>query len=393
MNVTRVFTETAKRYYEGFRYIINRGGTRSSKTFSELQLIYLIAKKSKKHRVITVVSHSFPHLEGGAIRDFDNILVGEGEDLSVIKRRNPVIYHIGNSLIEFVGFDKPGKALGAARDILFINEANKMSFDICHQLMTRTRETIFIDFNPASDFWLDEHGYEERPDAVVVHSTFRDNIENLTEGQIEELLTAKKKADNEKKLGKEGYWSNYWRVYGEGLKGIVQGVVFPIVTWIDVFPKDVERVFYGIDFGYTNDPTAIVKIGANKYGKDIYLQNMFYKPVPNAFQLEPVVRQILGPTGHAWADSADPGMIADLQNMGLKVYAAKKFPGCIKYRVDILNRYNLHIVKDPHFKKEQENYKFKEVNGIIFSEPDPNSQYCHLWDAAGYAAQHELRQF
>lgn len=391
MKVTRVYEETLKAFKDKFRYIINRGGTRSSKTFSALQVFHTIAQLSNKKRIITIVSHSLPHLEGGAIRDFDNILRDEGIEPESVRTKRPYIYTINNTTIEFIGFDKPGKALGAARDILFINEANKMPFDICHQLMTRTTECIFIDFNPANDFWIDEHGYTEKNDAIVIESTFRDNIENLTSGQLDDLKEAKRKAEKEKALGVEGYWSNWWKVYGEGKKGLIQGVIFPLVTWIDKFPEDVERVFYGIDFGYTNDPTAIVKIGKRKYGKELFLQNMYYKPVPNAMQLEPIVREILGEDGHAWADSADPGMIADLRNMGLKVYAAKKFPGCIKYRVDILNRHDLHIVKDQHFKKEQEKYTFKEVNGIILSDPDPDSKFCHLWDAAGYAAQHELR--
>lgn len=390
MKITRVFEETLEAFVNGVRYIINRGGTRSSKTYSELQVFFQIAMTGNKKRIITIVSHSLPHLEGGAIRDFDNILEGEGIDPDSVRTKRPYIYRINNTTIEFIGFDKPGKALGAARDILFINEANKMPFDICHQLMTRTTEAIFIDFNPANDFWLDEHGYDTKPDTVVIDSTFRDNIENLTAGQLDDLKSAKQKAAKEVELGVEGYWTNWWKVYGEGKKGLIQGVIFPLVTWIDKFPDDVDRIFYGIDFGYTNDPTAIVKIGTRKYGKDIYLQNMYYRPVPNAHKLEPIVRGIVG-DGHAWADSADPGMISDLRNMGLNVFAAKKFPGCIKYRVDILNRYNLHIVKDPHFKKEQEKYTFKEVGGIILSEPDPDSHYCHLWDAAGYAAQHELR--
>jgi phage terminase large subunit len=391
MKVTRVYVETAEAYTNGKRFIINEGGTRSSKTYSELQLFYTIAKNGKKKRVITIVSHSLPHLEGGAIRDFDNILEAEGISPDDVRTKRPYIYTIGKTTIEFVGFDKPGKALGAARDVLFINEANKMPFDICHQLMTRTTEAIFIDYNPANHFWVDEHKYKFRHNAAVIHSTFRDNIENLTEGQIDELLEAKIKAKAEEQAGKIGYWSNYWKVYGLGLKGVVQGVVFPIVTWIDKFPDDVDFVSYGLDFGYTNDPTAVVKIGWYKYGKDLFLEKKMYRPYKNALQLYEPLKAIIGTEKHAWADCADPGMIADLRNMGLKVFAAKKFPGCILFRVDILNRYNLHIVDDTDFKMEQENYKFKEVNDIIFNEPDPNSKYNHLWDAAGYAAQHELR--
>lgn len=388
MKVTRVFIETAAAYEQGKRFIINYGGTRSSKTYSELQLIFIIAKHSKKNRIITIVSHSLPHLEGGAIRDFDSILTAEGLQPDDLRTKRPYVYTINKTVIEFVGFDKPGKALGAARDILFINEANKMPFDICHQLMTRTTECIFIDYNPASDFWVDEHDYKHRPNAAVVHSTFRDNIQNLSEGQIEELLEAKRKADIEAKNGMPGYWSNYWKVYGLGEKGLIQGVIFPVVDWIKKFPDGLERIFYGLDFGYTNDPTALVKMGINKYGKDLYLQKIIYKPYPNALELSEPLKLLL--TTHAWADAADPGMISSLRKLGLKVFAAKKFPGCIKYRIDILQRYNLHIVDDLDFRREQEQYRFREVKGIVFNEPDPNAKHNHLWDAAGYAAQHEL---
>jgi len=390
MKVTRVFSDTAEAYRTGKRYIINVGGTRSSKTYSELQLIYIIARHSRKKRIVTIVSHSLPHLEGGAIRDFDAILTTEGIEPDTVRTKRPYIYKINSTTIEFIGFDKPGKALGAARDILFINEANKMPFDVCHQLMTRTTETIFIDYNPANNFWIDDHGYFYKNNAAVIKSTFKDNIENLTEGQLQELLDARQKSREETARGINAYWSNWWKVYGLGEKGLIQGVIFPLVTWIDKFPEDVERVFHGLDFGYVSDQTALVKMGKGKYGKDLYLQKMMYKPYPSAIQLAEPLAPLLKDS-HAWADSADPGMISDLRNMGINVYAAKKFPGCIKYRVDILNRYNLHIVDDPDFRREQENYTFREVNGVVFNEPDPNAKWCNLWDAAGYAAQHELR--
>lgn len=388
MKVTKVFTATAKAYTQGKRYIINQGSSRSSKTFSELQLIYLIALNSNKPRIITVVSHSLPHLEGGAIRDFDTILIMEGVVPETVRTKRPYIYKINRTTIEFVGFDKPGKALGAARDILFINEANKMHFDVCHQLMMRTRECVFIDYNPSSDFWVNDNGFIEREDSAFIHSTFKDNIENLTPGQIDEFLHAKKMADEERRKWMNGYWSNYWRVYGLGEKGIIQGVIFPYVNWIDKFPADneLERIIYGLDFGFSVDPTALVKIGVN--GKRLYMQNMLYKPIDNSHDLAIILKQLIGEE-RCWCDTHP--MVNDLQRSGLKTYAAKKFAGCITYRIDILKRYEIFIVNDPSFKKEQENYKHKEINGVFINEPDPQSKFNHLWDAAGMACQHELR--
>ena len=168
MITTRVFSENLKAYNQGFRYIANEGSTRSSKTFSIEQVNYLISKYSKRQRFITIVSHSFPHLHGGAIRDFEGILETERYNIDNVRTKNPYIYKINKSILEFVGFDRPGKALGAARDILFINEGDKMPFSICHHLMQRTKEAVFIDWNPTEDFWFDAQGFRERKDCKVI---------------------------------------------------------------------------------------------------------------------------------------------------------------------------------------------------------------------------------
>ena len=116
-------------------------------------------------------------------------------------------------------------------------------------------------------------------------------------------------------------------------------------------------VFLRLDFGYTNDPTALVKMGINKYGKDLFLQKMIYKPYPNALELSEPLKLLL--TTHAWADAADrDDFIAS--EVGPKSVCGEKVSGCIKYRIDILQRYNLHIVDDLDFRREQENYRFRK---------------------------------
>jgi hypothetical protein len=221
MKVTRTFTQTQNAYLEGYKHIINKGGTRSSKSFSTLQLLYIIANKSKRKRVIHCVSHSTPHLREGIIADFERILTEEGENIEKIRTQNPNTYRINKSVIKFLGFDKLGKSLGAARDILFVNEANKMPFEIVHQLIVRTTECVFYDYNPSEPFWITEEGISERENAITLHSTFHLNVENLSDSQIDELLEAKKKHDKEVQMGIAGYWYNYWRVYGLGLDGAV----------------------------------------------------------------------------------------------------------------------------------------------------------------------------
>jgi len=172
MRISNTFVKTMQAYKKGFRFIINSGGSRSSKTYSTLQLIYLLAKNGKKKRIIHIVSYSTPHLRDGAITDFEDIIQTEGEDLEQVRLKNPYTYTIGNSIIKFIGVDKIGKALGGQKDILFINEANNMQWKVVHQLIQRTTETVFIDYNPSVDFWVDKEGISARDNAIVLNSTF-----------------------------------------------------------------------------------------------------------------------------------------------------------------------------------------------------------------------------
>jgi len=276
MITTRVFSETLKAYNEGYRIIANRGGTRSGKTFAKLQLDCLIMEASKKQRVLTTVSHSFPHLFGGAIRDFDKILTTEGMNLDKVRTQNPHLYKINRSVSEFIGFDKPGKALGAARDILFINEANKMPFNICNQLIIRTNECIFLDWNPSEEFWFDTEGFSSRPDCKVIDSTFYDNIKNLSEGQLTELKIARSKALAEDKAGKRGYWWNWWQVYGLGLPGQLEGVIFQNwKTYTELPQCDLYKMFV-IDWG-GNDPTTFTELNIDGDLNRLYIKEHIYQ--------------------------------------------------------------------------------------------------------------------
>ena len=155
MRLSNTFTKTRRAYEEGYRFIINSGGSRSSKTYSTLQLLYLLAKNSPVKRIIHVISISIPHLRDGAITDFDLILQGEGENLDEVKIKTPYTYTLGETTVRFIGADTIGGILGAQRDILFINEANNMKWKVIHQLIQRTTETVFIDYNPSIDFWVD----------------------------------------------------------------------------------------------------------------------------------------------------------------------------------------------------------------------------------------------
>jgi phage terminase large subunit len=393
MITTRVFSETLEAYNAGYRIIANRGGTRSGKTFAELQLIYEIQSHSKKPRVISTVSHSFPHLSGGAIRDWEKILNEEGVNLDKCKRQTPTQYHIWKSLHEFIGFDKPGKALGAAREILFINEANKMPFSICNQLMIRTSETIFLDWNPSEDFWFDTEGFAERKDVKIIDSTFYDNVNpltgawNLSDGQLTELKIARKKALDEDKLGKRGYWWNWWQVYGLGKKGQLEGVIFQNWQEYSELPDcDLYRI-WAIDWG-GNDPTTLTECLFDGDNNRLYVKEHIYQPqILNSKLIEYI--QAVNPRNEpVICDSARKDKIYELQMAGINALGATKGEGSIIDGIDRLREFTIFVHEDS--KNAQDEFsKYKRVQDSITGKflDLPEDKNNHIIDAIRYAAR------
>jgi phage terminase large subunit len=167
----------------------------------------------------------------------------------------------------------------------------------------------------------------------------------------------------------------------------MEGLVFPNVTWLDRFPDNIEIVTYGLDFGYTQDPTALVQVGRD--GMSIYLRKLLYTPIDNANDLSATIKQLIPEEAHIWADSADPGMIADLRVRGIKCLPVKKYSGSVQYGIDLLKRFKIHIVRDNDARKEQENYRWRYIGGVPLNQPE--DKFNHFWDAARYAAMSEFR--
>ena len=217
------------------RYVDNAGGTRSGKTFSTLQVLCEIAKGSRD-LLISVVSETMPHLKRGAIRDFKAILADEWDDNAWNKSESVYTFPSG-SIIEFFSADQPGKVHGPARDILFINEANHLDYDTARQLLVRTRLFAIFDYNPTHTFWVHEN-IAPRENCRSIHSTYKDN-DYLTAEQVAEIESNKNDA-------------NWWRVYGEGKVGQLEGLIFPDFELCDTMPDAAGlREVYGMDFGFT----------------------------------------------------------------------------------------------------------------------------------------------
>ena len=234
------------------RIKIIQGGTSSSKTFSILAI--LIDKAIKNPDLeISVVAESIPHLRRGAFKDFLKILKWTNRYQDDQLNKSLLKYEFKNgSYIEFFSADDSSKLRGARRDILFLNEATAISLDAYNELSIRTKKSIYIDYNPSNEFWVHtELINQEDSDFIIL--TYKDN-EALDKGIVEQIEKNKEKAKT------SSYWANWWNVYGLGQVGSLEGVVFSNWQQIDTIPLEAKLVGIGLDFGYTNDPTAIVEV-------------------------------------------------------------------------------------------------------------------------------------
>ena len=310
METTNVFEKNIIAYNDKSPLIINQGGTSSSKTYSILQLLYLIAYFSKKRLIISVCSYALPHLKLGAIRDFENILIDVGEDIEQIRNKTDSTYSIGKSIIEFFGTDNLGKVHGPRRDILFINEANYIKHDIYIQLAIRTRSTVFIDYNPTAEFWIHTEVIPTEQHEFI-KSTYLDNT----------FLDATTIARIESRRGNE----NWWRVYGLGEIGMLEGAVF--TNW---HYGDVEDAFktlpygFGLDYGFFPDPDAMDKVAIDAKRKIIYIDECIHENNQGTDDLIKSIRQSVKGNELIVAESATPRTNKDLRNKGLNIHPVSK---------------------------------------------------------------------
>jgi len=366
IKLTEVFEKNAKAYVDGYRYIINQGSARSSKTYSILQLLHMIAKKPKK-RVISVVSKTLPHLKRGALRDFLDYLITTGQYNDKDYNRSTLTFTFNNSIIEFFSIDQPEKVYGASRDILFVNEVNSISEEIFRQLAIRTKEKIFVDFNPTHEFYI-HTDYMKRPNAKFIHSTFRQNP-YLSKEIIKELLTAGERNEN------------FRKVFVEGEIGSIEGVVFE--NWeIGEFDNSLQ-VVYGQDYGFVNDPTTLVRIAIDKKRKKLYICECYYLKGLTTSQIYELNKMHAG-QNLIVADSAEPRLIEELRARGNNIVAAKKGQGSVS--AGLLSMLDYKIIVDPNshnLMSELRNYVWLDGRSKIVIDA-----YNHCIDAARYAFIH-----
>lgn len=311
------------------------GGTSAGKTYGIIPILIDIAAKTPKLE-ISVVSESIPHLRKGALKDFLKIMKSTGRYMDVNYNRTFLTYTFTNgSYIEFFSADQEDKVRGPRRHILYVNECNNISFETYHQLAIRTSESIWLDFNPSNEFWAYLE-LKEDEDTEWLTLTYQDN-EGLPESIKREIEKAKTKAyvDPDGSVFDESniknkYWDNWWRVYGLGLLGSLDGVIFNNWSTIDNLPPDAKLIGIGLDFGYTNDPTAI--IGIYKWNNKRILHQLGYE----TGLLNNQIAEKLIKSASIYADSAEPKSIEEIRGKGFAIKGAKKGPDSIVFGVQIM---------------------------------------------------------
>ena len=370
-NLSDVFVKNMDAYQRGDHLIIDQGGQGSSKTYSILQLIYLIAKKEKKR--ITIASYALPHLKQGAMADFEKILESFGENPAALKNVTESTYYIGESSVEFFGIEgNVAKAHGPRRDILFINECNrKITYEIFDQLSSRTQGTVFLDFNPDQEFWLHEKVLPNFKHTLI-KSNYLDNPW-LPDNEVQNILMKKDKPGFE----------NWWRVYGMGELGKLEGAIFMNWRYGD-FDTSLPYGF-GLDFGF-NDPDAMVKVAVSHKLKIIYWDEKIYKSGNSSEQLKLLMDAYCNRNDMIVADCADARMIAQLRRY-FNIRPTNKKKWTVAEAIKVMQDYDIVITEGSYnLAKELNNYIWNDKKAGI-----PIDGFDHLIDAGRYYFLESIR--
>ena len=358
-------------------YKVIQGGASASKTFSIMTILVGYAE-SYPNSLITVAGMTYNHLATGTMRDFKKIMQETKRWNDQAFNKSAKIYTFSNgSQIEFLSTDNM-TSRGPRRDVLFVNEANGINYETFDQLATRTRDFVILDYNPSAKFWAHEELVEKQKEKTsFLVLTYLDN-EALSKQERENIESRKPKPGEEP--------SNWWCVYGLGQIGSLEGNVYS--GWEEVYPDIIRTlsghlVRYGLDFGFSNDETAMVAIydlGDNKLGVE---ELLYKKGMLGSQYAETLMSQNIDPSVLIVADSARPEIIAEIKNAGFRIVGADKNPGSVKRGIDRVSQKQI-LYCGQNLKREYLSYAWrKKRSGEILDEPQDGND--HLMDALRYA--------
>ena len=370
----KIYKGLIKGLADGKAIISLQGSARSAKTYNILifLIIYILEHSAVR---LSIVRKTLPALKGSVLIDFKEIMYRMGLWNDKQFNKTELIYRFSNgSWVEFFSTDDEQKIRGRKRDILFANEANELFYIEWQQLIMRTTQFAIIDYNPSfsEDHWIEE--INKDPDTYHFISTYKDNpfLEQKIVEDIEKLK------DRNKSL---------WTVYGLGLRAVIEGRIFENYEMIDDIPEIVKKHFIGMDFGYTNDPTAILEVGI--HGEELYLDEICYRTrmltndIINVLKTNCKNKKII-------SESADPRLIDEIYNAGLNIHAVEKYQGSVMAGITKMQEYRIFITKrSTHIKKEFDNYVYdQDKEGRYINQPV--DEFNHAIDAARYVILQEV---
>jgi phage terminase large subunit len=355
------------------RIKIIQGGTSAGKTFGIIPV--LIDKAARQNGLeISIVAESIPHLRRGALKDFLKIMKWTNRYYDERFNKTLLRYEFANgSVIEFFSADDSSKLRGARRDILYINECNNVNFEAYNELAIRTKHEVYLDFNPANEFWVHKE-LKDEPDSDFLILTYKDN-EALDKSIVDQI------EKNRDKAATSTYWANWWRVYGLGEIGMLEGVIFSNWKPIDVIPTEAKLIGIGLDFGYTNDPTAIIEI--YNYNNTRIINELKYQ----TGLLNSDIAKLLPKDVVVYADSSEPKSIEEIRRYGITIKGVTKGKDSINYGIDVMQRQTYLVTSNStNLIKELRSYTWDtDKQGTRLNKPIDN--FNHAIDALRY---HEM---
>jgi len=355
-----------------------QGGTSAGKTYGVLPVLIDIAAKTKLIE-ISIVAESVPHLKRGAMKDFKKIMVLTNRWVDSRWNATDFKYTFNNgSQIEFFSADNDSKLRGARRDYLYMNECNNMTFHAYTELASRTKLGVFLDWNPVNEFWFHTE-LQNDTDVDFLTVNYLDN-EACPESALNFILKAKEKSTT------STYWANWYNVYGLGLLGSLDGVVFQNWEQIDTIPTDANYLGAGLDFGYSNDPTAL--IGVYEYNGKIICDELIYSTsLLNSDIVKLMNQNRIMPI---WADSAEPKSIEEIRRAGFNIKPVVKGADSINFGISVLQQKEILVTKSSiNLIKELRNYSW-DVDKTGKKLNKPIDSYNHAIDALRYFAMMQL---
>lgn len=340
------------------RTVVNQGGTSSGKTYSIMQLLFEMAM-NEPDLVVTIVGQDIPNLKKGAYRDAKTIL-NQSPILQVwfpyINESERVIRCINGSVLEFTSFKDEQDAKSGKRDVLFINECDGIAYGIYWQLDMRTRRKVFLDYNPSARFWVHDNVIGRKNVKLII-----------SDHRCNPFLS---KEEHEKIEKIEDY--ELWKVYARGKTGKLKGLIFPEFRIVDRMPEVLECKgnWYGLDFGYTNDPTALENMRL-AHG-ELWVDELLFE----AGYDNPMIARVMKTNGimrrdMVIADCAEPKSISEINSFGFNVQPSSKGPDSIKNGIQILQRYKINVTRrSTGIIQEMKRYKWKvDKNGVMLNVP------------------------